>query len=79
VSLANFAIWLPGVIDFMYPVLTTYDGGPLLEPWIILAVMSDIVNSFRRYCVVHRRSPIPHVKSFDPELPIHYTTFMGLR
>jgi len=29
---------------------------------------------------VHRRSPEKHtLQFFDPELPIHYTTFMGLR
>jgi len=29
-------------------VLTTYDGGPILEPWIMLAVIADIVDSSRR-------------------------------
>ena len=47
VSSANFTIWLPGVIGYRSPELTTYDGGPILKPWIMLAVIADIVDSSR--------------------------------
>jgi len=65
-----------------YQLLLSYDYRLLCYEYWISYHISVIWNSHcacavsRDLCIVHRRSPKTHITIFDPELPIHYTTFM---
>ena len=68
------------------PICNFHGATTKIKPCYRQKIAFSHYESYRVYCAcaVSRDlcievPPKPHVTIFDPELPVHYTTFMGLR